>query len=272
MPSIYRSNRIFVLQRSQSSVVSLFATILLAAIFGCGNAVTAKPPKIYRASIVQTFPHDPEAFTQGLVFYNGKLLEGTGQNGRSSLRRVALEDGRVEQIASLDTKYFGEGITVLGKKLYQLTWKEFTCFVYDVDSFQFERSFSYPFEGWGITDNEKELIASDGTSVIRFIDPDSFREKRRIQVTDRDKRIKNINELEWIEGEIWANIWYEDRIARISPENGRVLGWIDLTNVYPMQQRDREAVMNGIAYDADRKRIFITGKNWSKLFEIKISE
>ncbi len=243
---------------------------VLATSVSCSTS--AQPPvvKVERGELVQSFPHDPEAFTQGLTFHNGILYEGTGQKGKSSLRKVSIDDGKVLEQVNLDPLYFGEGITILGDSIYQLTWKENTCFVYDLKTFQYKKHFQYIFEGWGLTNNGEDLILSDGSALLRFLDPETFQEKKKIQVTDRNRRIKSLNELEWVEGEIWANIWYEDRIARISPEDGRVLGWIDLSHIYPMRQRHREAVMNGIAYDPETKRLFITGKNWPKLFEIKV--
>lgn len=248
-------------------------SLALAAIIGC-SAVARSPkklaaPTIEKAEVVQTFPHDPEAFTQGLVFHEGYLYEGTGQNGKSTLRKVSLEDGKVIESKHLDARYFGEGITILNDLIYQLTWKENTCFVYDFKTMEYLKHHQYLGEGWGLTNDGTHLILSDGTSVLRFFDPDTFKEVRKIQVTDRNRRITNLNELEWVEGEVWANIWYEDRIARIDPTSGQILGWIDVSHVYPTQRRHPESVMNGIAYDPSSKRLFITGKNWPHLYEVK---
>lgn len=248
-------------------------SLALAAIIGC-SAVARSPkklaaPTIEKAEVVQTFPHDPEAFTQGLVFHEGYLYEGTGQNGKSTLRKVSLEDGKVIESKHLDARYFGEGITILNDLIYQLTWKENTCFVYDFKTMEYLKHHQYLGEGWGLTNDGTHLILSDGTSVLRFFDPDTFKEVRKIQVTDRNRRITNLNELEWVEGEVWANIWYEDRIARIDPTSGQILGWIDVSHVYPAQRRHPESVMNGIAYDPSSKRLFITGKNWPHLYEVK---
>lgn len=248
--------------------VVIWIPILMAS---CSPTQRQKKTPVQRGQVVQSYPHDPAAFTQGLVMHEGNLLEGTGQKGNSTLRKVNLEDGKVLLQVTLAPAYFGEGITVLNDKIFQLTWRENTCFVYDVRTMIYEKSHQYAFEGWGVTNNGKELILSDGTSVLRFIDPDTFRVLRQIQVSDTGgKKIKQLNELEFIDGEIWANVWYEDVIARISPDNGRIVGWVDLGDVYPKQQRDKESVMNGIAYDKDSKRLFITGKNWPKLYEIKV--
>lgn len=250
------------------SVLGLFA--LSMALFGCMPIGKGAVP-IWKARVVATYPHDSEAYTQGLVIEKGQMFEGTGRYGESTLREVDLTTGKVLRSLSLDRQYFGEGITILGGKIYQLTWKNHYCFVYDLKSFQYKEYFQYVFEGWGLTNNGRELIVSDGSSDIRFVDPSNFKEVRKIAVKDGETRIKNINELEYIEGEIWANIWYEDRIARISPESGKLLGWIDLSSVYPASQRkDRDFVLNGIAQDPDSKKIYVTGKNWPNLFEIEI--
>jgi glutamine cyclotransferase len=219
--------------------------------------------------IVNTFPHDPQAFTQGLEFHDGYLYEGTGLKGKSSLRRVELRTGRVVQIHRLPSEYFGEGITILGDKIYQLTWQNGVCFVYDRRAFRQITQFRYDGEGWGLTNDGKHLIMSDGSEVITFRDPDTFAEVRRITVRAQGKPVKNLNELEYIEGEIWANIWYSDIIARIDPSTGIVKAWVDMEGL-PVKDRDIEAVMNGIAYDRQNKRLFVTGKNWNQLFEIEL--
>ena len=247
-----------------------FSVLLLSVLLGCipigKGAVT-----VWKARVVATYPHDPGAYTQGLVIDQGLLFEGTGRYGSSTLREVDLKTGAVLKSLSLDKQYFGEGITILNGKIYQLTWKNNYCLIYDMKSFQYEGFFRYPYEGWGLTDNGKELIVSDGSSDIRFVDPSDFHELRKISVKDEAVRIKNLNELEYIDDEIWANIWYEDRIARISPESGKLLGWIDLSSIYPASKRkDRDHVLNGIAQDPDSKKLYVTGKNWPDLFEIEI--
>jgi glutamine cyclotransferase len=236
-------------------------------------STTETPPEpdipTYRYKIVNTYPHDPQAFTQGLEFHDGYLYEGTGLKGKSSLRRVELRTGRVVQIHRLPSEYFGEGITILGDKIYQLTWQNGVCFVYDRRTFRQITQFRYDGEGWGLTNDGKHLIMSDGSEVITFRDPDTFAEVRKITVRAQGKPVKNLNELEYIEGEIWANIWYSDIIARIDPSTGIVKAWVDMEGL-PVPNRDIEAVLNGIAYDRQNKRIFVTGKNWSKLFEIEL--
>ena len=244
--------------------------LAICGMFGCMPVGSAIAP-VWKAKVVATYPHDPNAYTQGLIIEKGQMFEGTGKHGSSTLREVELQSGKVLRSLALDEKYFGEGITVLNGTIYQLTWKNNYCFTYDLKTFQYKEYFRYPFEGWGLTNNGKELILSDGSSDLRFIDPVSFKELRKISVKDGTQRIKNLNELEYINDEVWANIWYQDRIARVSPENGKLLGWIDLSGLYPMSQRkDRDDVLNGIAQDPDTKKIFVTGKNWPKLFEIEI--
>jgi glutamine cyclotransferase len=246
------------------------------AALGLGIAAWAqlKPhgdaPKTYGFKVVAVYPHDAKAFTQGLAVHDGKLYEGTGQYGASSIRRVDLETGSVEKLHAIPAMYFGEGIAILGDKLYELTWQHGVGFVYDVATFNVQQTFQYTGEGWGLTHDGKQLILSDGTSTIRFLDPQTFKVVRTIDVRDGDKAIDKLNELEYIDGEIWSNIWYDDRIARISPATGKVTGWIDLSTLYPAARRSNEAVLNGIAYDAKTKRLFVTGKDWPQLFEIEV--
>jgi glutamine cyclotransferase len=221
--------------------------------------------------VIHTYPHDSRAFTQGLVFVDGRLYESTGINGESSLRMVDLETGRVLQEQPVDAKYFGEGLTAWSNTLVQLTWQSHVALVYDRFSFRLLRTFSYGGEGWGLTQDGKSLILSDGTSALRFFDPATFKEVRRVTVTDRGKPVRDINELEYIQGQVYANIWHSDRIARISPRTGRVLGWIDLKGLLPAGERSgAEDVLNGIAWDAAHHRLFVTGKLWPKLFEIEV--
>ena len=248
----------------------LVIAFIVIGLLGCVPIVNGTTP-VWKAKVLATYPHDPSAYTQGLVIRNGQMYEGTGRLGTSSLRQVDLATGSVLKSIPLNEKYFGEGIAILGNKIYQLTWRDNLCFTYDLTTFQYKEHFRYPYEGWGLTDNGRELILSDGSSDIRFLDPSTFKELRRISVKEGTVRIKNLNELETIDGEIWANIWYEDRIARISPTDGHVLGWIDLSAIYPKNLRtDRDHVLNGIAQDPESKKIYVTGKNWPKLFEIEI--
>lgn len=232
---------------------------------------------VYTYDIVKTYPHDPKAFTQGLVFYNNFFYEGTGgrqtDNFHSSLRKVEVETGKVLQKTDLDGKYFGEGITIFNGKIYQITWQEQKAFVYDVNDFKLIKEFNYSGEGWGITHDDTNLIMSDGTHIIRFINPETFQTTRTITVLDeKGKPLVEINELEYVKGEIWANVWQEGWIARIDPASGKLLGRIDLEELTEQQlDDDRNAdVLNGIAYDEASDRLFITGKKWRKLFEIKV--
>lgn len=230
---------------------------------------TSKPePLVYR--VVARHPHDSAAFTQGLVYDNGRLFEGTGKKGESSLRRVDLATGKVEKIAHLDDHYFGEGIAILDHRIYQLTWQNRVGVVYDDETFDVEKTFQYSGEGWGLTTDGKHLIMSDGSATIRFLNPKTFEVVKRITAKSSRGKVDRLNELEYVKNEIWSNVWYEDKIARISPETGDVLGWIDFSNLYPRgQRRTSEDVMNGIAYDSENDRLFITGKNWPQLFEVK---
>lgn len=236
----------------------------------------SKPP-VYTYEIVNEYKHDKEAFTQGLVFHNGFLYEGTGgdrdDDFHSSLRKVELETGKVLQKFDLSGDYFGEGVVILNNKIYQLTWREGVAFVYDLADFKLLREFRYSGEGWGLTTDGTELYQSDGTHVIRVVNPETFETVRTIVVFDENgKPLYRLNELEYIKGEIWANVWQEGKIARIDPKTGKLLGWIDLTKLADEQmKKSRDAdVLNGIAYDEKTDRIFVTGKKWKSLFEIKI--
>jgi glutaminyl-peptide cyclotransferase len=231
------------------------------------NAVVPK----YGYQIVNIWPHDPNAFTQGLVFFNGKLIESTGQEGRSSLRNVEMETGKILKKVDVPEQYFAEGIALLNNKIYQLTWQHGIGFIYDAQSFEKVGEFKYDGEGWGLTTDGHSLILSDGTNRIRFMDPDSLRVTKTIAVVDAKVPIRDLNELEFVNGEIYANIWHDDRIAAINPQNGHVTTWIDLAGLLqPGDVDDPEAVLNGIAYDQSSGRLFVTGKLWPRLFEIKI--
>ena len=229
---------------------------------------------VYGFEIVEKYEHDPEAFTQGLVYFDGYLYEGTGLYGSSSLRKIDIPTGKVIKRYNLPSRYFGEGITIFNNRLLQLTWQKGLMFAYDIDSFKSVGQYSYDTEGWGITNDGSHLIVSDGTDILFFRDAFSFEEIRRLRVLDGDKVVKNLNELEFIEGEIWANVWQTDRIARINPETGIVNGWINLTGLLSDEDRNgrRVDVLNGIAFDESSKRIFVTGKWWPVLYEIKIIE
>lgn len=221
--------------------------------------------------MVHTYPHEANAFTQGLVFADGHLYESTGLEGQSTLRMVNLDSGRAEQELQVPSQYFAEGLTTWGSSLIQLTWKSHTAFVYDRFSFRQLRTMSYPWEGWGLTQDGASLILSDGSAMLHFLDPNTMKERRHIKVTDHGKPVDKLNELEYIKGEIYANVWYSNRIARISPATGKVLAWIDLSGLLATSEKSsEEAVLNGIAYDAAQDRLFVTGKLWPKLFEIRV--
>src|SRR6266536_2136862 len=225
----------------------------------------------YGYEIVSTWPHDPDAYTQGLVFDEGKLLESTGREGKSSLRRVEPETGKVLKKVDVPRPFFAEGITLFKGKIYQLTWQQKQGFIYDAWSFEKLGQFSYPSEGWGLTNDGKSLILSDGTNRIRFLDTNNFQGLKTIAVFDGRIPITSLNELEYVQGRIFANIWHEERIVRIDPQTGRVDGWIDLTGLRARTEvSDAEAVLNGIAYDEKGDRLFVTGKLWPKLFEIRV--
>jgi glutamine cyclotransferase len=225
----------------------------------------------YSYQIVNTFPHDPDAFTQGLVYENGILYEGTGLWGESELRKVDLQNGKVLKDHKLSDKYFGEGITIFGDRIIQLTWKSNLGFVYDKDSFELLETFDYITEGWGITHDGTHLIMSDGTNKIYLLDPETFEVERTIKVTFDGKPINELNELEFIYGDIFANVWKTDKIARIDPETGNVTGWIFLDGLLREDLKTGSVdVLNGIAFDSENDRIFVTGKKWPKLFEIEL--
>lgn len=232
---------------------------------------TQKTIPTYGYRIVNVYPHDKDAFTQGLVFENGILYESTGRFGYSSLRKVELETGAVLEIHDLPPEYFGEGITIFNNKIFQLTWQSYTGFIYDKENFLLLENFYYSTEGWGITNDGKHFIFSDGTAVLHFLNPETYEEVKQIEVKAENGPVLNLNELEYIDGEIYANVLPTDRIARIDPETGNVLGWINLNGLLGADQHNTQAnVLNGIAYDQEKKRLFVTGKFWPKLFEIKL--
>jgi glutaminyl-peptide cyclotransferase len=237
----------------------------------CGPASQAGSIPEYGYQVVKAYPHDPGAYTQGLVYLDGFLYEGTGLTGRSSIRKVKLETGEVLQKRDIPEAYFGEGIVNWKDRLIEITWTTESGFVYDLATFNPLREFKYSGEGWGLTQDGKRIIMSDGTAQIRFWDPETLRETGRITVTAGGEKVDQLNELEWVKGEILANVWQTDRIARINPSNGQVTGWIDLAGILPRSERlGMEDVLNGIAYDAKGDRLFVTGKQWPKLYEIKL--
>jgi glutamine cyclotransferase len=225
----------------------------------------------YTYKIINSYPHDNTAFTQGLVFDDGFLYEGTGIYGHSTLRRVQLQTGRVVKMHSLASQYFGEGVTIFGDRIIQLTWQSHVGFVYDKESFKAVGQFTYPTEGWGITHDGKRLIMSDGSSMLYFLVPATFKEIGRIEVVDANGPVERLNELEYIKGQIYANVWQTDRIAIISPQTGQVTGWIDLTGILkPTGPYASEMSLNGIAYEPHSDRLFVTGKLWPRIFEIEL--
>ncbi len=227
---------------------------------------------VLAATVVKTFPHDPNAFTQGLDYFGGYLYESTGRRRQSTLRQVAIETGKVVRSVKLPDESFGEGLTIFHGKIYQLTWLEKTGFIYDLRTFRKLGTFPYNTEGWGLTHDDTSLILSDGTNRLQYIDPTSFQVTKTLEVFAGSEAVTNLNELEFIRGEIWANIWHSDRIARIDPKSGQVTAWIDLTAIAEPETREQEDVLNGIAWDPGRQRLFVTGKNWSKLSEIAVKQ
>jgi glutamine cyclotransferase len=235
------------------------------------EAATNGPVPKYGYQIVNIYPHDSNAFTQGLILMDGKLLESTGQEGFSSLRRVELESGKVLKKVDVPVPYFAEGLTALNGKLYQLTWQHNIGFIYDAQTFDRLGEFNYQGEGWGLTTDGQSLILSDGSPRIRFIDPASFRVTRTITVTDGSASVRELNELEYVNGEIYANVWHDNRIATIDPQSGHVKAWIDLNGLMPDGElHDPEAVLNGIAYDQASDKLIVTGKLWPRVYEIKV--
>ncbi|HEX2241476.1 MAG TPA: glutaminyl-peptide cyclotransferase [Actinomycetota bacterium] len=249
-------------------------TIMAAVLCWAGSS----EPKPARAQedpgylLIDEFPHDPDAFTQGLDFRGTALFEGTGIEGASSLRRVDLETGEVLRKVDLADKHFGEGITVFGRRVFQLTWKSGKCFVYRVATFRRVKRFEYEGEGWGLTHNGRLLIMSDGSNIIRFRDPKTFDIVREIDVTDGDQPVSQLNELEWVNGEIFANVWQTDDVVRIDPKTGDVVDRIDLTALRQKEQAEGDPdVTNGIAYMKSEDRLFVTGKWWMHIYEIQLT-
>jgi glutamine cyclotransferase len=231
--------------------------------------IPANGTPVYGYRVVADFPHDKNAFTEGFVFFDGYLYEGTGLNGKSSVRQQNLTSGEMLQSVALPQQYFGEGITILGDKVYQLTWQSRKGFVYDLD-FEQVQEFGYSTEGWGLTHNGSHLIMSDGTSSLYFIDPANFSVVGQVQVKDGGNIVPKLNELEYINGEVWANVWQTDLVARISPHSGEVLGWVDFTGILTSAERVGTDVLNGIAFDPDSDRILVTGKYWPKIFQVEL--
>ncbi len=249
------------------------ATVVLMATSLAGQPRTPAKPAgvpVYGYQVVRTYPHDPKAFTQGLVYHDGFLYEGTGLNGQSTIRKVRLENGEVLQVKTIEPQYFGEGIVVWGNRLAQLTWQGGVGFLYDRTSFARTGTFTYRGEGWGLTYDGSRIIMSDGTPTLRLLDPATMREVGRLAVRDGRQEVDDLNELEFVKGEIFANVWQTDRLARISPKTGIVTGWVDLAGLLDPRDAAQVDVLNGIAYDVAGDRLFVTGKLWPKIFEIRI--
>ena len=244
----------------------LIPTILITRDFGQRFPTQTQ----YTYEVVNVYPHDPKAFTEGLVFDDGYLYEGTGLYAESTLRRVDLRTGSVVQQLTLPDDLFGEGITVFKDEIIQLTWLEHRCLVYDKSTFKMLREFSYPTEGWGLTCNSTHLIMSDGTAYLYFLNPETFQVVRRVEIRDDGNPVTRLNELEYIKGEVYANVWYDHRIARIDPLSGEVKGWIELSRLVDYAKLDPDNVLNGIAYNAQDDLIYVTGKSWPQLFEIRL--
>ena len=268
--------------KTPSDIISKYSTfyiitlvaVSLQFLISCKDSTTSsskQQPTTNGYQVVNIYPHSQEAFTQGLVYLNNLLYQGNGLYGKSSIQKLDLETGVVLQQKDLPSRYFGEGITIFGDSLFQLTWKSKTGFIYDVESFDSLGQFTYSSEGWGLTHDNHRLIMSDGTSTIHFINPHTMTFTGEITVHEENQLITNLNELEYIKGEIWANVWLTNRIVRINPDTGQVTGWLDLTGILPAGTCSQPVdVLNGIAYDSQNDRIFVTGKNWCKLFEIKV--
>ncbi|HET7229213.1 MAG TPA: glutaminyl-peptide cyclotransferase [Longimicrobium sp.] len=256
------------------------AALLLATLGFCacnrdrsnGQVVEETPPApVATATVLREFPHDTAAFTQGLVYSNGAFYESTGRTGHSTLRQVEIATGKVLRQQAVPDRYFAEGLALYGGSLYQLTWQDQVGFIYAPADFRQTGTFTYEGEGWGLTTDGESLILSDGSSQLRFITPGSNTVRRSVNVMDGPAFINDLNELEWVKGEVWANVWHTDRIARIDPATGKVKGWVELAGLLdPSRRPDKEAVLNGIAYDAEHDRLFVTGKLWPALFEIAV--
>ena len=255
--------------------MSQLSFVILGFALACAPATVAqrRPAPVQSYKVIATFPHDTSSFTQGLVFADGELYESTGLNGESTLRRVEITTGKTLQRIDVPQQYFAEGLALVGDELLQLTWQHKLGFVYDRKTFKQKRTFSYRTEGWGISyDGASRLVMSDGSDTLTFLDPKTFTPVKTMRVQDAGRPVPNLNELEWIEGEIWANVWQTDRIARISPTTGDVNAWIDLSSLFPRSARVPPAdELNGIAYDKATRRIFITGKKWPLLYQITVS-
>lgn len=262
-----------IISRKQKIIILALIIIVTTSIIALAlvnNDFSKQNPILYTYEIIESYNHDEMAFTQGLEFDEGFLFESTGLFGESTIRKVELKTGKVLKSVSLQDQYFGEGITIINDKIIQLTWISNLGFIYDKDSLELLSEFSYPTEGWGITNNGVQLIMSDGTSTLFFLDPETFETVKQVDVVDKEPVI-NLNELEYIQGKIFANIFLQDKIAIINPQTGNVEGWVDLTGINDEDRQDPNKILNGIAYDSETNRLFVTGKRWSKLFQIEVN-
>ena len=249
----------------------VFAALALLVSAVVAAPAVAQSTPVYGYTVVAKYPHSTNNFTEGFFYKDDLFFEGTGMEGRSGMQIYEPATGKVVQKYTMDRQYFGEGIIDVGPTIYQWTWQTHMGVVLDRMTLRPLRTFSYTGEGWGMTRDAKNIITSDGSSTLRFRDMKTFAEVRHIVVTDNGKPVEQLNELEFIKGEIWSNVWHQDRIARISPKDGKVLGWVDISGLLPAnQKKDDESVPNGIAYDAAKDRIFVTGKQWPTIFEIKV--
>jgi glutaminyl-peptide cyclotransferase len=239
--------------------------------FAVGQGGPAARLPMYGYTVVHTYPHDRDAFTQGLQYVDGVFYEGTGLNGRSSIRKVKIETGEVLQKHDVPAQYFGEGITLRNNEIFELTWQSGIALVYDGKTFAQKRTYGYSGEGWGLTQDKESLIMSDGTEYLRFLDPSTFKERRRVRVMAAGSPLKELNELELVKGEVFANVWQTDYVARIDPATGTVNGYIDFRGLLSARERESTDVLNGIAYDEAGDRLFITGKLWPRVFEVRIT-
>ncbi len=260
------------MKRQHLAIILIIVAVIAASsvtLVLLSNSPVDLGPRYYTYNVVKVYPHDENAFTQGLIFEDGVLYEGTGRYGQSTLRRVELETGNIIQLHALPDQFFGEGITIFDDKIIQLTLHSEKGFVYDKNSFDLLQEFTYPTEGWGITHDGSKLIMSDGTATLYFLDPETFQKIGQVEVYDEEP-VARLNELEYIHGDVYANIWTEEKIAIINPQTGQVTGWIDLEGIRELANQVTSDLLNGIAYDTNEDRLFVTGKMWSKLFEIEL--
>ncbi|WP_240609545.1 glutaminyl-peptide cyclotransferase [Phenylobacterium deserti] len=267
--TVRRAMRAPDLRRVRQALAATWMAVTSLALAACSQPAAALP--FYGYEVKASYPHDSRAYTQGLLYLNGDLYESTGQVGRSSIRRVRLKDGAVLQMQPLPPGVFGEGLVNWGDELISFTWRDQVGYRWDLKTLKQRSTFTYPGEGWGLTQNGKELIMSDGTPFLRVLEPKTFKELRRIPVTANGKPVFNLNEIEWVKGEVWANVWQTPLIVRINPADGKVTGVIDLSGLPEAKAQDHDSVLNGIAYDAKGDRLFVTGKNWPRLYEIKLT-